>query len=135
MAQRLVANLSPRRTGFAPGSVHVGFVVDKAALGQGFLRVLRFPLSLSFHCGSPCSYITWGMNKRPVGGRSSETSSNPIDMNNYSRVCFSVDRIQALFVVSFILNEFFVKLLRFHSQHHTIKTHGNVRYSFLAYFP
>jgi hypothetical protein len=25
-----------------PGSVHVGFVVDKVALGQVFLRVLRF---------------------------------------------------------------------------------------------
>jgi hypothetical protein len=28
--------------GFAPGSTHVGFVVDKVALGQVFLRVLRF---------------------------------------------------------------------------------------------
>jgi hypothetical protein len=25
-------------------------------------------------------YITWGMNNRPVGGRSSETTSHPIDM-------------------------------------------------------
>jgi hypothetical protein len=25
-----------------PGSVHVGFVVDKVALGEGFPRVLRF---------------------------------------------------------------------------------------------
>jgi len=40
--RRLVAGLSPRRPGFAPGSVHVGFVVDKVALGQVFLRVLRF---------------------------------------------------------------------------------------------
>jgi hypothetical protein len=38
----LVAGLSPRRPGFAPGSIHVGFVVDKMALGQVFLRVLRF---------------------------------------------------------------------------------------------
>jgi hypothetical protein len=29
----LVADLSPRRPGFAPGSIHVGFVVDKVALG------------------------------------------------------------------------------------------------------
>jgi hypothetical protein len=42
--RRLVAGLSPRRTGFDPGSVHVGFVVDKVALGQVFLRVLRFSL-------------------------------------------------------------------------------------------
>jgi hypothetical protein len=43
----LVAGLSPRRPGFAPGSVHVGFVVDKVALGQVFLRVLPFyPVSI-----------------------------------------------------------------------------------------
>ena len=28
--------------GFDPGSVHVGFVLDKVALGQVFPRVLRF---------------------------------------------------------------------------------------------
>jgi hypothetical protein len=38
-------------------SVHVGFVVDKVALGQGFLRVLRFsPVNISFHRRSPNSY-------------------------------------------------------------------------------
>jgi hypothetical protein len=30
----LVAGLSPRRPGFATGSIHVGFVVDKVALGR-----------------------------------------------------------------------------------------------------
>jgi hypothetical protein len=40
--RRLVAGLSPRRSGFDPGSVHVEFVVDKVALGQVFPRVLRF---------------------------------------------------------------------------------------------
>jgi hypothetical protein len=39
---RLVAGLPPRWPGFDPGSVHVGFVVDKVALGQVFPRVLRF---------------------------------------------------------------------------------------------
>jgi hypothetical protein len=39
MAQ--VVSLSPRRAGFAPGSIHVGFMVDKVALGQDFLLVLR----------------------------------------------------------------------------------------------
>jgi hypothetical protein len=38
----LVAGLPPRRSGFDPGSVHVGFVVDKVALGQVFPRELRF---------------------------------------------------------------------------------------------
>jgi hypothetical protein len=40
--RRLVAGLSPRRHGFDPGSVHVGFVVDNVALGQVSPRVLRF---------------------------------------------------------------------------------------------
>jgi hypothetical protein len=40
--RRLVGGLSPRKPGFDPGSVHVGFVVDKMALGQAFLRVLQF---------------------------------------------------------------------------------------------
>jgi hypothetical protein len=30
----------------------------------------EFSLPISFHA---CSYITWGMNNRPVGGRSSQT--------------------------------------------------------------
>jgi hypothetical protein len=53
----LVAGLSPRRPGFAPGSIHVGCVVDKVALRQVFLRVLRFsPVNKSFHRRSPNSY-------------------------------------------------------------------------------
>jgi hypothetical protein len=37
MAERLVSGLSLRRSGFAPGSIHVEFVVNKVALGQVFL--------------------------------------------------------------------------------------------------
>jgi hypothetical protein len=45
--RELVAGLPPRRPGFASGSVHVRFMVDKVALGQVFLRVLRFsPVSI-----------------------------------------------------------------------------------------
>jgi hypothetical protein len=40
--RRLVAGLSPQMHGFDPGSIHVGFVVDKVALGQVFPRVIRF---------------------------------------------------------------------------------------------
>jgi hypothetical protein len=79
---RFVTGLSPRRPGFSPGSVNVGFVLDKVALRKLFIRVFRFPLSVSFHHGSPCSYIIWEMNNRPAGGRSSETQSHPIDKNN-----------------------------------------------------
>jgi hypothetical protein len=40
--RRLVAGLSPQRPGFDPGSVRVGFVVDKVALEQVLSRVIRF---------------------------------------------------------------------------------------------
>jgi hypothetical protein len=46
----------------------VGFVVDKVALGQVFLQVLQFPLSISFHRLSPYSYIIWGINNMSVSG-------------------------------------------------------------------
>jgi hypothetical protein len=48
MAQAIRTGLSLRRPGFDPGSVNVGFVVDKVVLGQVFPRVLRF---------SPISFI------------------------------------------------------------------------------
>jgi hypothetical protein len=44
--RRLVAGPSPRIPGFVSGSVHMGFMDDKMALGF-FLRVLRF---------FPCQY-------------------------------------------------------------------------------
>jgi hypothetical protein len=39
---RLVAGLSPLRPGIDPMSVHVGFVVDRMAMGQVFFRLLNF---------------------------------------------------------------------------------------------
>jgi hypothetical protein len=36
IAQAVVAGFPPRRLGFKPGSSHVGFVVDKVAMGQVF---------------------------------------------------------------------------------------------------
>jgi hypothetical protein len=45
--RRLVDGLSLRRPVLDPGSVYVGFVVDKVALGQVFPRVFRFsPVNL-----------------------------------------------------------------------------------------
>jgi len=44
----LVAGLQPRRTRLDPTSVHVRYMVDKVALGEGFVPALSFPLSLSF---------------------------------------------------------------------------------------
>jgi hypothetical protein len=46
--RRLAAGLPTRRPEFDPGSVHVGFVVDKVALGQGFLEYFGLPLPISF---------------------------------------------------------------------------------------
>jgi hypothetical protein len=47
--RRLVASFSSRSPGFAPGLILMGFVVDKVALGQVFVRVLRFsPVNISF---------------------------------------------------------------------------------------
>jgi hypothetical protein len=47
VAQRLDAGFPTRRPGFASGQ-HVGFVVDKAALGQVFSEYFGFPCR-SFH--------------------------------------------------------------------------------------
>jgi hypothetical protein len=47
VAQRLDAGFPPRRPGFAYGQ-HVGFVVDKAALGQVLSEYFGFPCQ-SFH--------------------------------------------------------------------------------------
>jgi hypothetical protein len=55
MAQVVIAGLSPRR----PGTVHMGFVVDRVALGQVFIWVLWFSPSIYFHCGPPYSYTVW----------------------------------------------------------------------------
>jgi hypothetical protein len=75
--KRLVTGLSPRRPGFAAGSIHVGFVVDKVKLGQVYLRVLRlYPVNIIPPWLSILSNISsGGMNNMPVGGCSSETYS------------------------------------------------------------
>jgi hypothetical protein len=55
----------------------VGFVVGIVALGQIFVSSSAFPcqynstVALHIHIGS----VIWGVNNRPVGGRSSETQS------------------------------------------------------------
>lgn len=43
---RLATSVSMPSHKFNPRPIHVGFVVDKRVLGQGFLRVILFPLSL-----------------------------------------------------------------------------------------
>jgi len=47
--RRLVAVLLPWRPGFDPMPALVGFVVEIVELWQGFLRVLRYPVPVSFN--------------------------------------------------------------------------------------
>jgi hypothetical protein len=72
--RRLVAGLSLRSPGFEPRSIHVGFVVEKVALGQVFLRVLRFSpvniippsLSNSYHHQGDEQYVRYWQQFRDV---------------------------------------------------------------------
>jgi hypothetical protein len=49
MAQAVSCRPPTAEAGFDPGSVHVGFVVDKLAVGQVFPDYFGLPLSISFH--------------------------------------------------------------------------------------
>jgi hypothetical protein len=80
--KRFVACLSQRRLGFEPESVCIEFVVDKWHWDRFFYQLFAFPLSISFHHGSTCSYVTWNINITPTVDRSSEISFYPIDMKN-----------------------------------------------------
>jgi len=55
MAQAVSRKLVTAKARSDPRPRHVKFGVDKMALEQVFLRVLRFPLSISFHTASPYS--------------------------------------------------------------------------------
>jgi hypothetical protein len=58
--RRLVVASPPRRSGLEPGSGHVGFVMDKVALGQVFSEYFVSPANLhSIDC-SKSSFIIWG---------------------------------------------------------------------------
>jgi hypothetical protein len=62
-----VNNLSQRRPGFVPRSVHVGFVVDKVALGQVSFRVLPFsPVSIIPPYLSILILHTWKMDAERI---------------------------------------------------------------------
>jgi hypothetical protein len=59
--RRLVAGLSLQIPGFMPGSVHVGFVVDRVVLGQIFLpSSLVSPVTVILPWLCILIYITWG---------------------------------------------------------------------------
>jgi hypothetical protein len=69
----LASTISPRRLRFVPGSVHVGFVMDKVTMWRFYFELFGFPLSVSFHAGSSYSYTARGINNWHLGGSSSET--------------------------------------------------------------
>jgi hypothetical protein len=75
--RRLFAGLPRWKPGFAPGSIHVGFVVDKVAWTQVFLRVFQPSNFNILRWLSICICDVEDDNK-PVGGRSSETQSHPL---------------------------------------------------------
>jgi hypothetical protein len=50
-----------------------GIYGGQSGTGTVFSEFFDFILSVSFHHGSQCSFITCGMNNRAVGGCSSET--------------------------------------------------------------
>jgi hypothetical protein len=60
-------------------SIHVGFMVDKLAPGQGFFQVLPFsPVNIIPRWLSTIMHIIWEVKNSPDSGRSSETQSQPV---------------------------------------------------------
>jgi hypothetical protein len=74
MAQAVSRRPLTTEARFDVGSVHLGFVVDKVALGQGFSRVLRFS-AVSFISPVPrhtekqnkISIFVTGLHNKPQG--------------------------------------------------------------------
>jgi hypothetical protein len=74
----LVAGLSPQKLRFAPRPVHVEFEVGQVPLPSFSVFSCQYRSTVALHAHiSP-----GGVSNRPVGGRSSETQSHPIAMNN-----------------------------------------------------
>jgi hypothetical protein len=69
----LAAGISPRRIGFTSGSVHVESELDRWHWDRLFSGFFGISLSLSFYRDYKLGNIIWGVDNRPVDGRSSET--------------------------------------------------------------
>jgi hypothetical protein len=82
--RQLIAGLSLSRPKFDPRPVHVRFVVGKVALGQVFLQVYGFPLSVSFH---HCSIHIFILISQGEAGESWEPSNKAIK-KHASEHCF-----------------------------------------------
>jgi hypothetical protein len=95
--KRLVAGISPRRPGFDPGSVHVGFVLDKVTLGQVFPRVLRFSLVTLIppvlHYTEKLIIFITGLHNKPQGcGASVASAAGPFIKKSSDRTLWMGDR-------------------------------------------
>jgi hypothetical protein len=83
--RREVAGFPTQRSGFEPGSGHVGFMVDKAAMGQVLLRVLRFPCQSS-HRLLHTHHHTGLVQEASIGLSNSRLGSTPPKKGNKSRL-------------------------------------------------
>jgi hypothetical protein len=79
--RRLVTQLSLRRSEFAPESDNVGFVEDKVALGQIFLRVLLFSTVNIIPPGLH-THIIWGFKIGPLLAAVHRHKFHSIDLSN-----------------------------------------------------
>jgi hypothetical protein len=78
--RRLVASLSQRRPVFVQRSVHMGFVVDKVALGQVFLRLLWLSHQYNPTVALYTHISSGGWTIGPLAA-AVQRQSHPIDMN------------------------------------------------------
>jgi hypothetical protein len=84
--RRLVAGLPQRRLGFEPTSGHVGFMVDKVALGQVFSKYFGLPCQFSFHrliCAHHLSTGTDTIDQTETDVPSGLSLSPPQETKNY----------------------------------------------------
>lgn len=78
----------PRRPGFAPRLLHMGFVADKVSLRQDFRRAFGSPLSVSLH---RCSihthvYARWAMGPLPAQFQGDTVSPHSNNNDNNSKI-------------------------------------------------
>jgi hypothetical protein len=81
--RRLVTGFPPRWSGFQLGSGHVGFVVNKVALGQVFFEYFVPPASYSTDCAT--LIIIRGWYNRPVAA--SVIVSVPLHPKKLNKIC------------------------------------------------
>jgi hypothetical protein len=95
--RRLITGFPPQQPGFEASSGHVGFVVDKVALGQVFPEYSGFPYQFSFHqllnthpssgaatIGQLVADIPIGLKSHPTPRRRNPTEHNVSETGSVS---------------------------------------------------